>query len=105
MFWHLSTSKIEARGYDAPGGFERRAPYRAIVSVTLLGATGLAYVGATLARDAGALKKADLVELGHALRDQHGVRSILIERHGRLIRWDIEAALDGDGPLTRPADL
>lgn len=105
MHWHLSSSHVEARGYDAPGGYEARVPYRAVASVTLLGGTGIAYVGAAMVKQGASLTRADLAALGVALRAQLGVQALLIERHGKLIKWDIAAALDGDGPLTRPADL
>ena len=72
----LEPVQFIARGYDRPGGYAQRVPYRLVLNVFLLGDGRARVFGAH-----GKFDRATLLCLGRALRGK-GVTRVLIERHG-----------------------
>ena len=86
MHWYAETSALILRGYEAPGGYEARAPFSAVISAQLLGGD-TAFLAGALRLDGQPLSPADWRDLARMLRAQHGVQQIEALRHGRRITW------------------
>jgi hypothetical protein len=77
---HLEMSKrtSEIRAYDQPGGYEKRAPYLAIVTVTHL-TDEVAYLHSAK----GIANRETWEKMLDLLRDG-GVKTVMLERRGRM---------------------
>lgn len=73
------------RAYDQPGGYDKRLPYRAIVTVTHLNDKIVYLHGAvgTVCRETWA-KTLDLLRTA-------GVTTVMLERHGRIKTIELSA--------------
>ena len=80
------------RAYDQPGGYEKRAPYLAIVTVTHLTDKIVYLQGAvgTVCRETWT-KTLELLREG-------GVTTVMLERHGRMKTIELSAPAAGGSP-------
>lgn len=81
----MSTRTSEIRAYDQPGGYEKRLPYRAIVTVTHLNDQFVYLSGAHGISDRETWEK--LLDL---LRER-GVTTVMLERRGRMRTIKLQA--------------
>jgi len=75
---HLSRSVSLLRSYDEPNGYERRIPYKAILTISHLTDTTV-YLSAAVGEIDMATWNAAM-----AMLKEQGVNTVLYERHGRM---------------------
>jgi len=88
----MSTRTSEIRAYDQPGGYEKRLPYRAIVTVTHLNDQVVYLSGAH-----GIADRETWESMLNLLRAS-GVTTVMLERRGRM--KTIELSAPGAGGQT-----
>lgn len=83
------------RLYDEPDGYEQRMPYRAVATVSIMGAQ--AWIGGLHGR----FDRAAWREVHRWLRAR-GVSSVAMERRGRLVTLSIDGATACDAGAGAP---
>lgn len=86
MHWHAQPVLLKLRGYLAPGGYDRRAPFVASVDITIFG-NGIAFASGAIAANGGAFTRSDYMRIAALLRPL-GVTRVLAERDGKMVQWD-----------------
>lgn len=81
----MSTRTSEIRAYDQPGGYEKRVPYLAIVTVTHL-TDQVVYLHSAK----GIADRETWEKLLDLLR-KSGVTTVMLERHGRMKTIELQA--------------
>ena len=90
--WHAEVTGLTLRWYPAGSpGFAAHAPFAAVAQLQIL-AGGRAYIRGHLRRDGQALRPADFRALGQLLRDQFGLRTLLVDRRGQWLEIDLGRA-------------
>ena len=100
MHWHAETTfrieiqvapgrwfrliRVTLRGYAEPGGYAEHRPFEAIGQADLILEDRQAFVHATLTKG-GDLSRREWKALGVLLRDEHGIDSLVMDRHGRTV--------------------
>lgn len=100
MYWHAETTfrldiqtapgrwfrliRVTLRGYAEAGGFADHRPFEAVGQADLLVEDRTAFVHATLSHG-GNLSRRAWKSLGIFLRDEHGIESLQVDRHGRTV--------------------
>lgn len=79
------------RAYDQPGGYERRLPYRAVVTVTHMNDTTV-YLQAAV----GKVDRETWEKVLDLLRSQ-GVTTLIMERHGEMKTITLQPAVQTKG--------
>lgn len=95
--WHAQVKQIVLRGFAPGHTFERRSPYRAVVTVDFYGRTAVA--SSMLRADGDAISRRDMLQIAALVR-QHGGHVMLAERDGRLVQIS-----EPEERSTEPAEL
>lgn len=89
MYIDIQPSSLIGRGYDTVDGYEQRAPYKLVFNVFLLG-DDEAFVHAMN----GAQVTLSLIgEIALQLHEQYGIKTVIAERNGRKMKYDISRVL------------
>ena len=89
IYLEISTRTSEIRAYDQPGGYEKRLPYLAIITVTHLN-DQVAYLHGAK----GVADRQTWSALLDMLRDR-GVTTVMLERHGGMRTIDLSQSSTG----------
>lgn len=82
MHWHLAPTVYTLRGYDAPDGFEKHRPFKAVAQVLVVG--NKAIVWAMLDTVTVDISRRDWVAIRKLLQ-QLGVTEVIADRHGEVV--------------------
>jgi len=85
----MSTRTSEIRAYDQPGGYEKRLPYLAIVTVTHL-TDQIVYLSG-----AKGIADRETWEMMLGLLRESGVTTVMLERRGRMKTIELQAPVAG----------
>jgi len=118
MYWHAETTfrleiqtapgrwfrliRVTLRGYTEPGGFAAHLPFEAVGQADLLLEDRAAFVHATLSKG-GNLSRRAWKSLGLYLRDEHGIESLVMDRHGRTVDHALARLKAGEDTGAVPA--
>jgi hypothetical protein len=94
MYVHLepiTESVFIGRGYDTPGGYEARLPFR-LVFVGVVVDPEEVYLCGALRREGIGLRPCDLQDIARALM-AYGYKRAAVERHGRKKVWQLDRCL------------
>lgn len=86
----LSDSIFVGRGYDTPGGYESRLPFR-LVFIGVVVDPEEVYLCAALRREGIGLRPSDLQDIARELLAM-GFKRASVERHGRKKVWQLDRA-------------
>lgn len=116
MYWHAETTfrldiqtapgrwfrliRVTLRGYAEPGGYASHLPFQAVGQADLFLEDRTAFVHATLTQG-GKLSGGAWKALGRFLRDEHGIDSLIMDRHGRTVVHALERLklCENEGPV------
>ena len=90
----MSTRTSEIRAYDQPGGYEKRLPYLAIVTVTHL-TDRIAYLHSAV----GVVDRETWTKTLELLRES-GVTTVMLERHGQMKTIELQQGSSAQQPNT-----